>query len=302
MRPLVQHHRYAILVTLRRVLAQPFSFLSNISVIALALTLPLLGASILMSVQPLTTQVSANPALTIFMKPAASLELAQQVVNRVSTSGDPAVMDVRLISKEQALADLGRNQAWQQAIAVLPENPLPHAISVTLVADETVSAAAGSLAKQWQTWEGVAFVQLDSLWVKRIEALLRLGKIGLALVTLIIALVVLTAVFNTVRMQALSQREEIAVARLVGATEGFVRRPFLYQGGITCGIAAMVAIGLAKLALFPLNDALGLLSATYGAQFALQLPDALNLGLYFLAAIILGCFSARWSVTRHTRY
>lgn len=302
MKPFVQHHRYAILVTVRRMLAQPFSFLSNVSVIALALALPLLGASILISVQPLTTQVSANPALTIFMKPAASLELAQQVVDRVAESRDPAIMAVQLISKDQALADLQRNQAWQQAIAVLPDNPLPHAISVTLVADETVSAAAGSLAKEWQTWDGVAFVQLDSLWVKRIEALLRLGNIGLALVTLIIALVVLTAVFNTVRMQALSHREEIAVARLVGATEGFVRRPFLYQGGMTCGMAAIVAIGLAKLALLPLNDALGLLSATYGAQFALHLPDMLTLALYLLAAVLLGCFSARWSVTRHTRY
>lgn len=302
MSPLVQHHRYAMLVTLRRLLAQPFSFLSNVSVIALALALPLLGASILMSVQPLTTKVSANPALTIFMKPAASLDLAQAVITRMRESGDPAIMDVRLISKEQALTDLSRNQAWQQAIAVLPQNPLPHAISVTLVADEAVADAAGSLARQWQTWEGVEFVQLDSLWVKRIEALLRLGKIGLALVTLIIALVVLTAVFNTVRMQALSQRDEIAVARLVGATEGFVRRPFLYQGGITCGISAIVAIGLAKLVLFPLNDALGLLSATYGTQFALNLPDWLTLVLYFLAAVLLGCFSARWSVTRHTRY
>lgn len=302
MKQLLQHHRYALSVTIRRLLLQPLSFLTNVGVIALALTLPLLGAAILTSVQPLTSHISANPALTIFLKPQSTLKQAQSVVQSILKAKDPLVLDVALVSKDDALKKLRNNDAWRQALDVLPSNPLPHAITVTLVADEAMAANADVLAKQWQKLDGVQFVQLDSLWVRRIEALLRLGKIGLALVTLIIALVVLAAVFNTVRMQALSQRDEIAVARLVGATESFVRRPFLYQGGLTCAIAALIAIGFARLALNPLNDALGLLSRTYDAQFALHLPDAPSLLVYFVAAVVLGGFSARWSVTRHTRY
>ena len=302
MKRLLEHHRYALAVTVRRLIGQPFSFFTNVVVIALALTLPLLGASVLVSVQPLTQHVSANPAITVFMTPDASLEQAQAVAQEIRSRDDPVVLEVRLISKETAYELLRGNQAWRQALEVLPDNPLPHAVSVTIAADEAMATNADVLARQWQQLDGVAFVQLDSIWVQRIEALLRIGNIGLAMVTLIIALVVLAAVFNTVRMQALSLREEIAVARLVGATESFVRRPFLYQGGITCAIAALIAIGLASAALTPLNEALSGLSRTYDALFALHLPDALSLFLYVLAAISLGAFSARWSVTRHTRY
>lgn len=302
MKHLLEHHRYALAVTWRRLAGQPFSFLTNVAVIALALTLPLIGASILVSVQPLTQHVSTNPALTVFMTPEASLEQAQAVLQNINKQQDPAVLDVRLVTKEQAHEALLRNDAWRQALEVLPDNPLPHAVSVTIQADEALASNAAALARQWRELDGVAFVQLDSIWVQRIEALLRIGNIGLALVTFIIALVVLAAVFNTVRMQALSLREEIAVARLVGATESFVRRPFLYQGGITCAIAAVIAIGLAGAALAPLNDALGSLSRTYDALFALHLPSNLSVLTYVAAAVGLGAFSARWSVTRHTRY
>lgn len=302
MKQFLEHHRYALAVTLRRLMGQPFSFLTNVAVIALALALPLLGASVLVSVQPLTQHVSANPSLTVFMAPEASLEQAQAVVQSINKRQDPIVLDVQLVTKERAYEELQGNEAWRQALDVLPDNPLPHAVSVTIQADEAMASNADVLAKQWQQLEGVAFVQLDSVWVQRIEALLRIGNIGLAMVTFIIALVVLAAVFNTVRMQALSLREEIAVARLVGATESFVRRPFLYQGGITCAIAALIAIGLASAALAPLNDALSGLSRTYDALFALHLPSGVSLAIYVIAAISLGAFSARWSVTRHTRY
>jgi len=302
MKQLLEHHRYALAVTWRRLIEQPFSFITNVAVIALALALPLIGASVLVSVQPLTQHVSANPALTVFMKPEASLKQAQAVEQSIRDQADPIVLDVALVSKDTAFKTLQSNDAWRQALDVLPENPLPHAISVTLVADEAMASNADVLANQWQQLDGVQFVQLDGVWVRRIEALMRIGNIGLALVTFIIALVVLAAVFNTVRMQALSLREEIAVARLVGATEGFVRRPFLYQGSLTCAVAVLIAIGLANLALMPLNEAIGSLSRTYDALFALHLPDSLSLMFYVMAAIGLGAFSARWSVTRHTRY
>ncbi len=302
MKSLLQHHRYAFMVTLRRLWLQPLSFLTNVGVIALALTLPLLGASILLSVQPLAGHVSTNPALTIFMKPAASLKQAESVAQKIRQAKDPAILGVVVTSKSDAVVKLRNNDAWRQALEVLPTNPLPHAVTVTLAADDAMASNADTLARQWRSWDGVQFVQLDSLWVQRLAAILQLGRMGLALVTLIIALVVLAAVFNTVRMQALSQRDEIAVARLVGATESFVRRPFLYQGGLTCAVAALIALGVAWLALWPLNDALGLLARTYDAEFALHLPDVWSLLLYLVAAVVLGALSARWSVTRHTRY
>lgn len=302
MKQWLQYHRYALEVTLRRLWRAPFSFLTNVGVIAFALVLPLMGASILISVQPVAQHVSADPTMTIFMSPDASLALSETLAKRIKETKDPLILDVRLIDKTEAATALRSNEAWRQALEALPDNPLPHAITVTLAADNAVARTAELFATEWRQSAGVQFVQLDSLWVQRLEALLRLVRIGLTLVTLIIALVVLAAVFNTVRMQAISQRDEIAVARLVGATESFVRRPFLYQGGMTCGLGAAIAIGLTALALNPLNMAIGDLSKTYDALFALHLPGGFTLSLYLLAAVALGCFSARWSVTRHTRF
>jgi cell division transport system permease protein len=130
----------------------------------------------------------------------------------------------------------------------------------------------------------------------------RQNTLGLILLALSVALVVLATVFNTVRMQALSQREEIGVARLVGATESFVRRPFLYLGSINCSLAALIAICVARLALIPLNDELSSLARSYDADFALALPSASMLALAVIGVAALGALSARWSVQRNTRF
>ena len=136
----------------------------------------------------------------------------------------------------------------------------------------------------------------------RLEAILRFGRIGLWFLAICVAVVVLATVFNTVRLQAMTQREEIAVARLVGATESFVRRPFLYLGALTGMAAALLAILTAGLALQPLNGAVLGLAHSYGAEFALHLPSLPVLAVEVLAAGILGALSARWSVTRSTRF
>lgn len=302
MRRWLEHHRYALAVTIRRLMLQPFSFLSNLAVLSLVLALPLLGASILISVQPLSKEVSATPALTVYMSPAATVDQAREVEQRIRKAEDPAIESVLFVDRDQAIRSLQRNKAWQQALDALGENPLPDAIVVRLKTDENLAQIADGLARQWRTWDHVALVQLDSVWVQRLEALLRLGRIGLLLITVIVALVVLTAVFNTVRMQALSQRDEIAVARLVGATESFVRRPFLYQGALTCALATIVAIGWNQIFLGPLNNAIGALARTYDAFFLLEIPSLSILMTYLVCASFIGAFSARWSVTRTTRF
>lgn len=302
MKQWLRQHRYALNVTLRRLFLQPFSWVANTLVIALALTLPLIGASILTSVQPLVREVSITPEMTIFMKPNASPDVATDIAQRIKAANNVNVSSIKIIRKDAALTELSLNPAWSQALKVLEGNPLPDAVVVSLVSSDQVVTQAQQLAQTWQSWSGVDFVQLDSAWVQRLEALLRFGRIGLALITLVVGLVVLAAIFNTVRMQALSQRDEIAVARLVGATESFVRRPFLYQGGLTCGIAACLALGFSLWALSPLNQALWGLAKTYGAEFSLRLPSTEILVWCFIAAVTLGAVSARWSVTRNTRF
>ena len=302
MKSLLRQHRYALAVTLRRLISQPISSLTNLLVIALALSLPLLGASLLVSNEPVAQKVSVTPELTIFLKTDAASTAAEQLAKRIRSEHAHQVSGVRIIPKDRALKDLRENPAWEQALKVLPNNPLPDAVVVAFTPGEDLAARADELARVWRSWPNVDLVQLDSAWVQRLEALLRFGKVGLLLLALSVMLVVLATVFNTVRMQALSQREEIGVARLVGATEGFVRRPFLYLGALTCTLAALISIGVARGALMPLNDALASLARSYDAEFALALPSIPVLCLAVLSVACLGALSARWSVERNTRF
>jgi len=305
----LRQHGYALRITLRRLRAQPFSSLANLLVMALVLSLPVVGGSVLVSVQPLAREVSVTPELTLFMTldatdAASGVDnaAAHSVARRIRAEYPQEIAAVRVVTRQDALTELRRNRDWEAALAVLPENPLPDAVVVTLAPGEDSAARATALVAAWQPWPEVERVQLDGTWVQRLEALVRVARIALGLLAASVALVVLAAVFNTVRMQALSQREEIAVARLVGATEAFVRRPFLYLGALTGTVSALLAVVAAALALGPLNHAIATLATSYGTEFALHLPDAGTLMLGVVAVAALGAASALWSVTRNTRF
>lgn len=298
----LRQHNYALSVAIRRLLIQPFSSLANLLVIALTLAVPIMGASILMSAQPVAKQVPVSPEVTLFLKPDAKSELTGKVAERLKTDYPQEIQSVRIVPRDQALKKLKSDATWADALAVLPNNPLPDSIVVTLKDSPDLAHHADVLAQEWRQWDQIDLVQLDSAWVQRLEAILRFVRIGLGLLAIGVALVVLATIFNTVRMQALTQREEIAVARLVGATESFVRRPFLYLGALTGVVASLLAIAISALALIPLNTALARLAKSYGTQLSLQLPDAISLTLAVVLVAILAALSARWSVTRNTRF
>ncbi|WP_353152178.1 ABC transporter permease [Pollutimonas bauzanensis] len=298
----LRQHRYACLSALRRLWSQPFSSLSNILVISLTLAIPIIAASVLVSAQPVVKQIPVSPEVTLFLQPGAKPDKAAELARQLQEEHSQEVQTVRVVAREDAMKTLKANPAWADALSVLPGNPLPDAVVVTLHESPDLAKQASLLAEKWRKLEHVDVVQLDSEWVRRLEAILGFVRIGLWLLALGVALVVLATVFNTVRMQALTQREEIGVARLVGATESFVRRPFLYLGALTGVISSIAAIALSALALNPLNAALARLANSYGTQVVLRLPEALNLLLAVVVIAILAALSARWSVTRNTRF
>lgn len=298
----LRYHHYAFQVALRRLSVQPFSSVANLLVIALTLAIPILGGALLQSAQPVVREIPISPELTVFMQQNAELSAAQNTASQVQERFGELLAGVRTIERDQALAGLKNNPAWSEALAVLPDNPLPHAVVITLLDAPDLSARATTLATELQTWPQVDTVQLDSEWVQRLESILHFIEIGFWIVVAGVSIVVIATVFNTVRLQALSQREEIAVARLVGADEGFVRRPFLYLGALTGLAASALACAIAWLALIPLNQALDQLAASYGTQIALHMPSSSMLLTGAIAVAILAATAARWSVTRHTQF
>lgn len=298
----LRQHRYAASTAFGRLIHQPFSSLANILVIALTLAAPLIGWALLVSAQPLVKDLPVNPEITLYLKLDTSLGDAQKFATELRQQYAEEVVSVSLINRDIAYKELQKNPLWADALSALGENPLPHSVVLSLNDAPNQAGVAERLASELATAHYVERIQLDSDWLKRLDSILHFVRIALSMLSLCVAVIMIATVFNTVRLQALNQREEIAVARLVGATESFVRRPFLYQGAITGIAASLVAILLAWLALPLLNDALNRLAASYQQHVQLHLPNSLNLLSATVIIALIAALAARWSVTRSTQF
>lgn len=296
----LNQHRYALGVALRRWRTQPFSSLCNILVIALSLAVPIVVAAVLDTARPVLSQIPVSAEVTLYLDRSAPADAVQRLAAELKQRHAEDIQSLEVISREQALAELRSRPAWSDALAVLPDNPLPDAIVITLRQHPEIAQTSTRLSATWNELDTVDAVQLDSTWVQRLQTLLDFLSVGLWMLALGVAVVVLATVFNTVRLQALTQREEIAIARLVGATESFVRRPFLYLGALTGLLSSALAIAIAWGALHPLGNAINRLANSYGTELVLRLPDPVSLLLAGIVVAILGSLSARWSVYRNT--
>lgn len=298
----LNQHRYALAVALRRLRNQPFSSLCNVLVISLSLAVPIVVAAVLDTARPVLRQLPVSAEITLYLDRAVAEDAGEKLAAELRRRHPEEIASLEVISRMQALEQLRSRPAWSDALAVLPGNPLPDAIVVTLRQHPGIAETSSRLSAEWAQLEAVDSVQVDSTWVQRLQTLLNFFSVGLWMLALGVAIVVLATVFNTVRLQALTQREEIAIARLVGATESFVRRPFLYLGALTGLLSSAVAVALAWGALQPLGQAINRLASSYGTELTLRLPDAVSLLLAGMVVAILGSLSARWSVYRNTHF
>src|SRR5690606_1141900 len=140
----------------------------------------------------------------------------------------------------------------------------------------------------WRELKGVDMVQAACAWVQRLQSILDYLRMAWCMLVRGVAVVVVATVFSTVRLQAFTQREEISIARLVGATESLVRRPFLYLGALTGLLSSALPVAIAWGALQPLGTAINRLASSYGTELALRLPDGFSLLLAGVVVAILG--------------
>jgi cell division transport system permease protein len=157
-----------------------------------------------------------------------------------------------------------------EIVASLPRNPLPDAFIVEPT--NTEPEALEILRKEIAGWPKVAHVQLDSAWVKRFDAFLRLGKLALWMLAGLFAAGLVAVTFNTIRLQVMAQSAEIEVARMIGATDGFIRRPFYYFGALQGALGGLLAAALVVGALHLLAGPVGELATLYGGAYRLKLP------------------------------
>jgi cell division transport system permease protein len=297
-----RQHRFAFRAAFAQVRKAPGSFLFNVLVVAVALALPFAGVTLLDNVRPMSEQLSVDPEISLFMKLDASREQGQDLAPQLRRILAGSRAKISFIPREQALENLKAKSGLGDVIETLGDNPLPDSYVMKLEGFTSHTADANrvdGIAEQMRLLPGVDSVQVDSAWVKRLAALLGVLRLALLLLAVTLGVVVIAVVFNTIRLQVLTQRDEIAVSKLLGATDNFIHRPFYYTGALLGLCAGAVALGAVSLALRPLNAAIAEFARLYASEF--QLTALAPLGVAGLLAISagLGLVGAMLSVQRH---
>ena len=289
-------HLAALRDALRRLTVAPLNTLLSLLVVGVALTLPTAGWLALENLRQLTSDTPGVQQISIFL----SLEAGKREVSDIeSRLKEARVGSWRFVPRDEALKRLQASEGMAEIIASLPRNPLPDAFVITPADPQPESLE--HLAKVFAGWPKVAHVQLDSAWVKRFDALLRLGRLVVMLLGALFAGALVTITFNTIRLQILAQAAEIEVARLVGATDVYIRRPLHYfgmlQGALGGLCAALLVSGGFQLLIPPVSE----LTRLYGASFTLQSLSAGDVARLAAIGGALGWLGARISVMMHLR-
>lgn len=279
----------------RRIFASPLAGFLNILVIGIALSLPAGMYALMQNFQGLIAQLSGTPQISLFLDMDAKADDVDMLRKRLAQH--PSVAGVEFVGKEQALEQLKQGSGLADVIGGLEKNPLPDALIV--LSRQGNAQSLESLRRELSSLPRVEQAQLDSAWAYRLEALLKFGRLAVLILAGLLSLALIAITFNTIRLQILTQRDEIEVARLIGATNSFIRRPFLYFGAIQGLLGGLMAWLIITISLLLLNRELGGLTQLYASRFTLHsLPAADSLSL-LLFSMYLGWLGAWLSVARH---
>lgn len=292
-------HLQALLGSLGRLARSPLSTLLTLTVIALALALPASLRLLVTNAQAATGNFANAIDLSVYLKTDVPLAKAQQLAEAARQRRD--VADVTLISADQGLKDFRTYSGFGAALAALKENPLPHVLHVRPRPESSSAAALEALRGYFMAWPEVDLVQMDSEWVMRFNAILEVLRRLLLIAAALLGVGVLAVIGNTIRLEIQSRRAEIEVTKLVGGSNSFVRRPFLYTGVLYGLGGALLAWGILALAVAVLGESVMTLARLYGSRYQLLGPDPSEVGILLAGGAALGWLGAWISAARHLR-
>lgn len=295
------HHLRAFFASLGGLLRTPFASLMTAVVIGVALALPSGFHALLLSVQSLASGWEGEVAqVSLFLKPEIKDDAARNLAWRLRSMAD--VKGVRYISPQQALEEFQRSSGLGDALAYLDENPLPVVLVVKPATGFAQPEIVRGLVRRLQALPEVESTQLDWAWLERLHAVVALADRVMALVGAVLAVAVLFIVGNTIRLAIENRREEIIITKLVGATDAFIRRPFIY-GGIWFGLAGgLIALFIVDGVLWGMSGPVARLAALYKSDFQLGMIGGAETLIILLAGALLGWLGAWLAVGRHLRH
>jgi cell division transport system permease protein len=294
---LLEQHLQVARVSLRGLLRAPLASLLTVAVIAIALALPAGLNSLLRDARVLAERWRADNGIALFLRhgiPAQAVE-----VMAASLRGRPEFAGVRVVPPEQALAGFEGVEALSEALRLLDSNPLPYLLLLDPRPEAVSPAALSALLHELRRLPDVEVVQFDLHWLERLGAITDTVGRSAWILAFLLGLAVLVLVGNTIRLEIQNRRAEIQVMLLMGATEDFVRRPFLYggfwyglAGGVLAWILLFVSLGL-------LGGPVERLAALYHSDFVLAGAGLRDLLALALAGPLLGMGGAWLAVARH---
>jgi cell division transport system permease protein len=292
-------HLQTLIGSLGRLSQHKLATWLTILVIGIALALPASLHLLVTNAQTAIGSWSRAVDLSVFLKRPTSPDEARRLAERVRQRRD--VAEVQLILADEALKEFRRESGFGSAIDALNENPLPHTLIVRPATDYTNAASVTALAGDIRQLPSVDVVQLDTEWVNRLEAILEAIRRALLLAGCVLALGVMVIVGNTIRLDIQNRRAEIEVTKLVGGSDAFVRRPFLYNG-VWYGLGgALVAWLITVVAVAVLRPAIARVAGLYGSSFELTGLGLEPSLLLVAGGLLLGWLGSYVAATRHLR-
>lgn len=281
-----------------RLLRQPFASLMIVLVIGVTLALPAALHLVIKNAQSISASWDNALDFSVYLNTDVTLEEAERLVGIVNQRAD--VEDVTLIAAEDALLEFREQSGFGDALEHLDGNPLPHTLVVRPAAANT-EGSMGLLNEELGNLPEADFVQVDTEWVRRFHAILDILERAIAIVASLLAAAIIVVIGNTIRLDIQNRREEIEVTMLIGASNAFVRRPFLYTGvwyGL-CG--GLLALALVRYGLYALEEPVARLSGLYNTPMNAVALDFRESMIITGAGVSLGLVGSWVAAARHMR-
>lgn len=277
----------------------PVSSLMTMAVLGVSLSLPAALQVLVKNADTITQSWNNAAEISLFIEEGKNEQAIQSLISRIKVY--PEVAEVHYINRDEALAEFQRLSGFGEALSYLESNPLPAVVTVLPTEKFSSPIGARELLTKLEREQGVSFGRLDIEWLERLQAVVRLlERTVLAIAALLVVAVVLI-IGNTIRLAIMNRRNEIEVMKLVGATEAFIQRPFLYTGiwyGVIGGMLAWIIINLL---VWYLDGAIAELLGLYGSDIEMASLSLTELVQLVFLASFLGWLGSYLSVRQHLR-
>ncbi len=293
------HHLHALVASLGQIWRAPIASIMTIGVIAIALALPMGLYVLLQNAKFVSQGWDEGAQISLFLKMDVSDQQAQALLAEVKDN--KAVANANYISPADGLKEFEQQSGFGDVLKQLHDNPLPAVIVVHPAATLDTPEAIDNLLQELSHLPEVENAQLDMQWIKRLYALINLAQHGVYALGCLLALAVLLIIGNTMRLAMQNYRSQIEVYKLVGATNAFIRRPFIYNGMLFGLFGAVLAFALVYVLLMSLSGSVARLSELYNVNFAIHGINIQSLIGLLASGIVLGFLGSRLSVGRQLK-